>query len=283
MNGTRAASEARKSTPWRRVRRYSLSAAFIYLGVCAGIFFLQRQIQYPLDASDVPIPGGLEFQGLEEVTLTAEDGVRVKAWYWSGSRSTTVVLFHGNAGHRGVRRYWMKDLHDLGYAVMLFDYRGYGGSEGSPSEEGLYRDAEAAVSWLEERGARDLVYLGESLGTGVAVEMARRREPRALVLQSAFSSAVDIGENIYWFLPIGLLMKDRYDSIDKIGAIRCPLLMIHGARDRIVPMKYGLALFRAAGEPKEWYELERAGHNDLVSVGGTRYLRRIDEFLTRHE
>lgn len=273
----------RPKGPWRHVRRYCLSVAFIYFGVCAGLFFIQRHILYPRDADPVPLPTTSDFAGLEEVTLEASDGVRVKAWYWAGEHPTTVVVFHGNGGHRGLRRYWMKDIRDLGYGVMIFDYRGYGGSDGSPTEEGLYSDAEAAIAWLDARGSRDLVYFGESLGAGVAVEMARRRQPKALVLQSAFTSAVAIAEGIYWFLPVGLLMQDRYDNLAKIHAIECPVLCIHGARDRIIPMEFGRTLFDAASEPKEWYEIEKAGHNDLTIIGGRGYLRRVDEFLKRHE
>lgn len=265
------------------IRRILLDVVIIYVAVCAGLFFLQRSIQYPRDANPVDVPPGASFAGVEDVTLEAADGVALRAWYWPGEKPTTLVIFHGNGGHRWIRRFWMKSLHDLGYGVFMLDYRGYGGSEGSPSEDGLYLDAEASVKWLEERGLDDLVYFGESLGGGVAVEMALRRKPRAIILQSPFSSAAAIAAEIYWFLPIGILMRDRYDNIDKIDSVACPMLFIHGAQDRIVPMTSGRELFEAAKEPKEWYEVTAAGHNDLTIVGGHEYLQRIDEFLKRYE
>jgi fermentation-respiration switch protein FrsA (DUF1100 family) len=140
-------------------------------------------------------------------------------------------MFHGNAGHRGHRLDWIEDLHRLGYGVFALDYRGYGGSEGSPSEEGFYRDGEATLRWLGKQGIRDLVYFGESLGCAVAVEMARRYSPLALILQSGFSSALDVARNAYPYLPVRLLMGS-FDSKQKIAKILCQscLFMASGTR-----------------------------------------------------
>ena len=173
-------------------------------------------------------------------------------------------------------------LRKTGAGVFIVDYRGYGGSEGSPTEDGLYLDAEASIQWLEERGAGPLVYFGESLGVGVAVELAQRRPPAGLILQSGFTSAVDVARSIYWFLPVSLLMKDRYESSAKIAGARAPILCIHGAKDRIIPIRFGRRLFEAAAEPKEWFEVPEAGHNDLPYIGTLDYLERIERFLTDH-
>ena len=126
---------------------------------------------------------------------------------------------------------------------LLLDYRGYGGSEGSPSEQGFYLDGEATLRWLGERGIRDLVYFGESLGCAVAVEMAKRHPPLALILQSGFSSAMDVARQAYPYLPVRLLMKDRFDSKPKMAKIFCPILFIHGQRDSIIPSEAGSVTF----------------------------------------
>ncbi|MAE70158.1 MAG: alpha/beta hydrolase, partial [Gemmatimonadetes bacterium] len=166
-----------KKVFWRIIR----SACLIYVTVAAIVYIFQRRLQYLPDSSDVPLPTVGRFEGLKEVELVTSDGVRVLGWYWPGTRPLTIVLFHGNAGHRGHRLDWMAGFHDRGFAAFLLDYRGYGGSGGSPTEEGLYLDATAAVEWLQEKSAGKLIYLGESIGCGVAVEMAVRKPPAALI------------------------------------------------------------------------------------------------------
>ena len=262
-------------TMMKRVGRIVLLLAGAWVILCGVVYVVQRRLQYFPDRSD-PAPAE---DGIEDVTLTTADGVRLRAWFWPGTRDTVVLFFHGNAGHRGDRIDWMRKIHALGWGSFMLDYRGYGGSGGSPTEEGLALDADAAVAWLQENGARKLAYFGESLGCGVAVELASRRPPVALVLQSAAGSLVDVGQDAYPFLPIGLLMKDRFDSAGRIGAVRCPVLFIHGARDRVIAIKHGRALFERASEPKEWYEIELASHNDVQWVGGKSYYARIHALL----
>jgi len=260
---------------WRLLR----NVAVLYL-VFAGLLYLfQRKLQYFPDPTSVPLPRGPRYHRIEAVSLATTDGLRLFAWHWPGSFTATLVIFHGNAGHRGHRLDWIEDLHSLGYGVFILDYRGYGGSEGSPTEEGLYRDGEAALGWLGRQGIRDLVYFGESLGCGVAVELAKRQPPRALILQSGFSSAVDVARKAYPYLPVRLLMKDRFESKEKMAKILCPVLFIHGERDSIIPLKLGRALYEAANEPKTWFPIAGADHNDLPWVGGKTYLDGIQEFL----
>ena len=165
--------------------------------------------------------------------------------------------------------------------ICIPDYRGYGGSKGSPTEDGLYKDAEATLAWLRGRGATNFVYYGESLGTGVAVEMARRQSPCGLVLQSGFPSATAVAQSVYPFVPVALLIKDSYDSASKMGEISCPVMMIHGDRDNIIPMKFGQALYDATPQPKEWLTIHGAGHNDLPWASGPEYLDGLEQFLGR--
>lgn len=271
-----------KSAFGRRAWRFARLVALCYVALCLFLYLFQRRLQYFPVTSNPSVPPGAS--GLEEFTTTAEDGVEIKGWYWPGPKPLTLVIFHGNGGHRGHRLEWMRMLRErLQVSLCMPDYRGYGGSGGSPSEEGLYRDAEATLAWLGDRGASRFIYMGESLGTGVAVELARRQPPCALILQSGFSSCAAVAQQAYPFAPVGLLMKDRYDSGAKIGEIDRPLLMIHGEVDRIIPMKHGRSLFEAAREPKEWLTVPGAGHNDLPWAAGPEYLERIEAFVKRCE
>ena len=270
----------RKSAVQTAIWRFARLVLICYIAVGLFLYVFQRRLQYfPVKTSPYRPPGS---DGLEEFTTITEDGIRIEGWYWPGPRPLTLVIFHGNGGHRGHRFEWMRMLRDrLQVSLCIPDYRGYGGSEGSPTEEGLYLDAEATVAWLHERGASNLIYFGESIGTGVAVELARRRPPRALILQSGFPSCAIVAQHAYPFVPAGLLMKDRYDSASKIGDITRPVLVIHGDVDRIIPIKFGRALFDAATEPKEWVTIKGAGHNDLPWVGQAQYLDALEAFLDK--
>ncbi|MDE2666253.1 MAG: alpha/beta hydrolase [Acidobacteriota bacterium] len=251
----------------------------IYVVLVGSVYLFQRKLQYFPNADPVPLPQGQAFRGLQEIELETEDGIRLLSWYWPGDRPLTLVYFSGNGGNRADRLEWARDFHRLGYGLFLLEYRGYGGNPGTPTERNLYRDAQAALDWLARDPGRKLAYLGESLGSGVAVEMATRAPPAGLIIQSGFSSAADVGQHRYPLLPVGLLMKDPFDSLPKIKGLSCPLLAIHGDRDRTVPLPLGWALFEAAPEPKEWLMVPGAAHNDVSGVGGQSYWKKIDDFL----
>lgn len=253
----------------------------IYVVLVGSVYLFQRNLQYFPNADPVPLPQAQAFRGLQEVELETEDGNRLLSWYWPGERPLTLVYFSGNGGNRADRLEWARDFHRLGHGLFLLEYRGYGGNPGTPTETGLYRDAQAALDWLARDPGRKLAYLGESLGSGVAVEMATRAAPAGLIIQSGFSSAAAVGQHRYPVLPVGLLMKDPFDSLPKIRGLRCPLLAIHGDRDRTVPLSLGRALFDAAPEPKEWLPVPGAAHNDVSGVGGESYWKKIDDFLNR--
>jgi fermentation-respiration switch protein FrsA (DUF1100 family) len=253
-----------------------------YVAVALTAFVFQRKLEYLPDPASPPLPPGAAYADLREVELTADDGVRLEAWYWPGERPLTIVVFHGNAGNRGHRLWWMAELRKTGAGVFLLDYRGYGGSDGAPTEEGFYRDGEATMEWVRANTEGDVVILGQSLGTGVAVEMALRHEPAALVLQAASLSAAATARNAYPFLPVHLLMWDQYDCAERIRRVRCPIFAIHGERDAIIPVALGRALFDAAPEPKTWWAVAGAGHNDLIDRAGNEYLQRLTAFLEHH-
>ena len=253
----------------------------IYVVLVGSVYLFQRKLQYFPNADPVPLPQGQAYRGLQEVELETEDGNRLLSWYWPGEKPLTLVYFSGNGGNRVDRLEWARDFHRLGYGLFLLEYRGYGGNPGTPTETNLYRDAQAALDWLARDPGRKLAYLGESLGSGVAVEMATRAAPAGLIIQSGFSSAADVGQHRYPILPVRLLMKDPFDSLPKIRGLSCPLLAIHGDRDRTVPLSLGRALFEAAPEPKEWLLVPGAAHNDVYGVGGQSYWKKIDDFLNK--
>jgi fermentation-respiration switch protein FrsA (DUF1100 family) len=256
------------------VRILALVAA-AYLVVVALVYLFQRKLQYFPAPEAPPLP-----KGAEDVRLEAADGTELRAWHWPGP--FTVLVLHGNAGHRGHRLHIAQGLVAKGYGVLLLDYRGYGGSGGSPTEEGLLLDAEAAVRWLRARGAAKLAYYGESLGCGVAALLAAREQPAAIVFQSGADSLVPVGRAAYPWLPIGWLMRDRYDAAEAVRGVRCPVLSVHGEEDELIAWARGRALFDAAAGPKEWWLVEGAGHNDVIDVAGpVAFFARVDAFLSR--
>ena len=241
----------------------------------------RRFIYFPIrEVHGNPSALGLAYQ---ELAIITEDGVKLHGWLvpFSGSRRT-LLIFHGNAGNIGHRLEWIQMLHALGANVFIIDYRGYGKSEGRPFEEGLYRDARAAYQWwANERagGGEKLILLGESLGGVVAVDLAARFQPAGLILQSTFTSAWDMAKTV---LPFGLLQPlagIHFDAAAKIGGISCPKLFIHGNRDDIVPLRLGRRLYEMAREPKQFYEVSGAGHNDLIWVAEPEYSIGIRKFL----
>jgi len=263
--------------PWWIRLPLVVAILLLFLGVIG--WFLQRRLEYFPDSKAVPLPEGARYLGLEAVDLTTADGVSLKAWWWPGTRPEAILLLHGNAGNRGSRLAWMTGLHEHGWSVLLPDYRGYGGSEGSPSEEGFARDADAAAAWLEARAPGPIVYLGSSIGCGVATQLAARRPPAGLVLQSGTISLVPIAQRMYRFLPMGLLLRDPFDLTEVAPRVTCPSLSIHGDLDPIVPVDLGRRLHDALGGPKTWWPVEGAGHNDVVEVAGEAWYDRLDAFL----
>jgi pimeloyl-ACP methyl ester carboxylesterase len=220
------------------------------------------------------------------VFLETEDGVKIHAYYLPVSGASRAILFlHGNAGNASHRLPNALELSRRRANVLLLDYRGYGFSEGVPSELGAYADARAALAHLiHERGIPEhrVVLFGRSLGGAVAVELAQERALAGVILESTFSSASDVVHEILpppfsWLA--GALTRGRFDSRSKIPRLRCPLLFFHGDRDEIVPIAVGRRLFEAAPEPKTFETIFGAGHNDTIWVGGEPYFDRIEQFL----
>ena len=245
------------------------------------LLFEKRLIYFPTSAlAATPAELGLAH---EELSLRAQDGVRLHGWFLPVKDSRgSVVVCHGNAGnisHRLDRALFLQSR--LRLDVLLFDYRGYGRSEGSPDEPGTYRDARAAYDWLRSHGQAPerIVIFGESLGSAVALDLALSSPARALVLESPFTSIPDMARAVYPFLPVWPLVRTRYDNLAKVGRLRMPLLVLHGNRDDVVPFAQGRRVFEAAPEPKRFFAIPGASHNDTYVVGGEAYWRAIAEFL----
>jgi fermentation-respiration switch protein FrsA (DUF1100 family) len=243
---------------------------------------LNSMLYFPArDVEWTPADAGLQFR---DVQLSAEDGERLHGWWVPASAPSAghVLFCHGNAGNIGDRVAHAGLLARAGFDVLLFDYRGYGRSSGRPNEHGTYRDARAAWRALREQPGVDMarvIYLGESLGGAVALELALELPPAGLVLQSTFTGVRDLARLHYPFVPAPLV-PDAYSSLARIAHLKAPLLVIHGERDEIVPPSHGDALFAAAPAPKRMRVVRGAGHNDLVVRMGEDYARLLAEWLT---
>jgi len=264
---------------------FSALAGSLAVALILFLWLGQRHLLY-LPSSDLLAPDIVGLANLRVLDIRTQDGLTLGAWYVPQRRSApptaTVIVFNGNAGNRSHRAPLAWRLAEAGYATVLVDYRGYGGNPGTPSERGLLADARAVVATLRadaEPGTARLVYFGESLGSGVAVQLAVEMPPAALVLRSPFTSITDVAAHHYWFLPVRRLLWDRFDSLSRIAQVRCPLLVIAGDRDRVVPFVFSQRLFEAAREPKRFVRVPGADHNDAELAAGAPLMQAMLPWL----
>jgi fermentation-respiration switch protein FrsA (DUF1100 family) len=244
--------------------KIAVGALAAYAALCLALAALQGSLLFhPWSPPGSPADHGLP--DFREVTFSAADGVVLTGWlHENPARDKAAIYFYGNADSLAGSSTLLRNLADGGFSVLGVNYRGYGGSAGAPSEEGLYRDADAALAFLGQFVPRErVVVIGRSLGSGVAVDLASRTPVKAVVLISPYTSIPDAGADVYWFLPVRLLARYAFASLDKIGRIGAPLLVIHGERDAIIPVEHGVALHRAAREPKRLSIFAGQGHNSL--------------------
>jgi fermentation-respiration switch protein FrsA (DUF1100 family) len=256
--------------------------ALAVLSVLALLWISQRRLIY-FPIRELPFPAAA-VPSMEEVSFSTEDGLTLEAWFLRAGAvdATTVVVFNGNAGNRAHRVGLATGLAEHGFSVLLVDYRGYGGNPGGPTEEGLAADAHGAIDYLVSRDDVDpdrIVYFGESLGAGVAVGLATEKPPAALVLRSPFTSLQDMGSTHYPFLPVSLMLWDRYPNLERIPSIEVPVMVVAGSADSIVPLEQSQRLFAAANEPKRILIIEGADHNDAALNDGDQMLDDITTFL----
>lgn len=261
---------------WLAVAALMLVLGGVLIGCERQIIF--QPAKFPVgwwDASRLPFP-------VEDVSFTSADGTKLHGWFVArpGARGT-LIWCHGNAGNLSHRADNIQRLAVLPLNIFIFDYRGYGKSAGVPDEAGVYQDALAAYDTLVEgRGLRPetLILFGRSLGGAVAVHLARNRPAAGLILESAFTSAADMAKEILPLMPSGLV-RARLDVAGEIASLAVPKLLLHGDRDEVVPYAMGEALFKAAKEPKTFYTITGAGHNDTYLAGGKPYFEAWAKFV----
>lgn len=245
-----------------------------YAGLLLVLLFLtlwvfQRRLIYFPDPTR-HTPASLGLAGVEEVVLTRANGVRIMNWYAAAQPSRpTLLYFHGNGGNLAARAERVAMYRDAGLGVFMMSYRGYSGSTGAPSEAANVGDALAAFDEVIRRGVPEnsIILYGESLGSGVAVQVAIARRVAGVILDAPFTSLADVGARVYPYLPVHYAISDTYDSKSRIGDIACPLLIVHGEQDQVVPHDMGRALFDAAREPKVFASIPEAGHSDHYAYG----------------
>lgn len=260
----------------------------ITIGLCCGLliilYLLQDQLLYfPLShISATPADINLPY---ETITLTTSDKVKLSGWFIPAKDAPGVVLFfHGNAGNISHRLESIEIFHQLGLSVFIIDYRGYGQSQGSPSELGTYRDAEAAWQFLvEERQVppEQIILFGRSLGGAVAVWLAQQHPPGMLILESTFTSVPDVAAQHYPFLPVRWLARSQYNSLERLPHIKCPVLIIHSPDDEIIPYEHGQQLFAAAQGPKDFLKLI-GSHNEGFLATGQAYPLGLEKFINTY-
>ncbi|MFQ5990491.1 MAG: alpha/beta hydrolase [Candidatus Methylomirabilales bacterium] len=277
----------RKGLPLNSIWSILLLIAGGYVAIVLFMFFFQSRLLFLPNLPSRAIIATPEDVGLayEPVKITTEDGVILDGWFLPARQARGVLLFfHGNAGNISHRLDSLKIFSDLRLSTLIFDYRGYGQSEGTPSEEGTYRDAEAVWRYVTERRsatAREVVLFGRSLGAAVAVHLAARHTPGALILESAFTSIPELAGDVYPFLPARWLARFRYSTEVYLRSVSCPVLIVHSRDDEIIPFAHGRRLFAVANEPKQLLEI-RGGHNDGFFVSGKSYVDGFDIFLQTH-
>ncbi|GMQ91069.1 MAG: alpha/beta hydrolase [Gammaproteobacteria bacterium] len=252
-----------------------------YVIACIYIYSQQKSLIYYPVKEWVTTPDREQLP-YENVSLMSSDRVRLSAWYIPRAGSHKVILFaHGNAGNISHRLDSIRIFYELGFNVLIFDYRGYGKSEGQPSEAGIYRDIDAAWRYLTQTRkfkARQIVLFGRSLGGAVAVDLATRQTPAALIVESSFSSVRDMADQLFIWFPSRLLLRYHYRTIDKMAQINSPLLVLHSPDDDIIPFRQGVALYNAAKQPKVFARLA-GGHNEGFLLNRRAYKQQLKTFL----
>ena len=269
----------------RRVLRAALVLVVLSTLLVGLLWTFQRRLVYLPDGGPVPVAAGA-VPGGRDVELSTADGLTLGAWFVPGpaAGAPTVLVANGNGGHRGLRAPLARALSSAGLGVLLFDYRGYGGNPGSPSEEGLALDVRAARTWLLEEGGvpQDrLLYYGESLGCGVVTGLAVEHPPAGLLLRSPFTDLAAVGSEHYPFLPVRLLLRDRYPVAEQVARVRVPTTVVLGAADTIVPPAQSRAVADAAAQLHRRVEVPGADHNDAALLDGEALVDAVVELAAR--
>lgn len=281
-------NKERSKKPRGKVYRFVVSCGRIIVFSYLGMIFLGCTCQSKLvyqptrQIEAVPRDYGLDY---EDVSFRTDDGVKLAAWYIPADKSKNVILCcHGNGGNISHRLDTISTFHQMGLSVLMFDYRGYGQSDGSPSEEGTYKDVAAAWEYLVETrkiSADRIILFGRSLGGAVAAHQADKKPPAAIILESTFTSLADSAADIYPFFPVRWLCRYDYDTKDIISGIKCPVLIVHSRDDDIIPFSHGEELFKTAAEPKQFLEITGPHNGGFISSGKV-YTDGLKAFLSKY-
>ena len=238
------------------------SVVLAYFIIILFVYFYQRNLLY-LPSENNYLNNKITFN-YEEIFIETDKNIKLKSWFIKKdlNKFKTILIFHGNAGNLFNRVYKLNELNKLDVNILLISWRGFSGNKGKPTEKNLYHDAEETVKWLNNRGAisKNIILYGESLGTGVATELGTSNAFGGIILESPFTSITNAAKIYYPYLPVNIILKDRYDSIGKIKNITTPILIMHGKKDNIVPQKMGLELYEKANQPKFSYFPENDDH-----------------------
>ena len=250
----------------------------IYFLIVISIYLFQRNLLYH-PAENNYLEEKLLEHNIQKIIIPSEH--ELTGWYYKkNSKFKTLLFFHGNAGKLENRIYKLNDLSKLNINYLIIAYRGFSGNEGSPSEDGLYLDARAAKKWLNSNGIDDnnIILYGESLGTAISIDLAKDFNFAGIILESPFTSMVDLAKIYYPYLPVSILLKDRYNSLDKMKNINSPILVMHGKKDKIVPYNMGVKIFETAKEPKYKYFND---YDDHMMEFNDNLINSVDNFIKR--
>ncbi len=257
------------------------SIVLAYLIVVIFIYFYQRNLLY--HPSENNYQNDKAKFNYEEVYIDVDDKIRLKSWFINKDlkKFKTLLIFHGNAGDLSNRIYKLNELNKLDINILLISWRGFSGNKGSPTEKNLYQDGKASIKWLNDKNIDNnkIILYGESLGTGVALEMAKDKKFNSIILESPFTSIENSAKIFYPYLPVSLLLKDRYDSISKIKMINSPILILHGEKDDVVPISMGKELFKNANSPKHSYF---TSEDDHMMEFNSSLLNEIKQFIKKY-
>ena len=239
-----------------------IASSLIYLIVLVFLFFFQRSLLYQPNVNNY-FNDRLKVD-IEEVQIKTSDNINLLGWFHKKdlNKFKTIVYFHGNAGKLENRIHKLNHFKDMDVNFLIISWRGFSGNSGKPTEKGLYEDGKSTIDWLKNIGLsdKDIVLYGESLGTGIATHIAQNRKFAGLVLETPFTSMVDAAKNVYPYIPVGILLKDRYENEKKIRHINIPILVMHGEADQIVPFKMGKKIYEIANKPKYSYFTKYDNH-----------------------
>lgn len=272
----------------KRIKRLMTSLLFILCGVYFGmlilLFIMQSKLVYFPSREIICTPTDIRLK-YEDLTIETSDGLKLNAWFIPAESATGTALFcHGNGGNICYSLDVVETLNKLKLNVLLFDYRGYGKSEGSPTETGTYIDAETAYQYLlkdKNVPEKEIIVIGRSLGAAIAANLAKNHKPRLLVLESGFSSTADVAAKQYPIFPVRLLCRYKYKTADYVKDLKCPLLVIHSPEDEIIPYSNGKKIFNSAKAPKEFLEI-RGSHNEGFTDSGDLYVNGLRNFIEKH-